>query len=48
MIMLCVNVVQFLDGGKEYQRYGWWPEKAQGKSRDEIIDFSLSAYREEE
>jgi len=37
----------FLDGGKEYQRYGWLPEKVQGRSRDEIIDFSLSEYEEE-
>lgn len=34
----------FIDGGTEYQRYGWWPEKAEGKSRDEIIDLSLSEY----
>ncbi|UJB22697.1 hypothetical protein FGY92_03370 [Staphylococcus hominis] len=38
----------FLDGGKEYQRYEWWPEKVQGKSRDEIIDFSFSEYEEGE
>ncbi|MGX0616702.1 hypothetical protein ACUW6C_001520 [Staphylococcus hominis] len=46
--VMCQCGAIFLDGGKEYQRYGWWPEKAQGKSRDEIIDFSLSEYREEE
>lgn len=38
----------FLDGGKEYQIYGCLSEKVQGRSHDEIIDFSLSEYEDEE
>ncbi|WP_347132534.1 DUF7695 domain-containing protein [Staphylococcus hominis] len=45
--VMCKCGAIFLDDGKEYQRYGWWPEKTQGKSRDEIIDFSLSEYEKE-
>lgn len=45
--VMCKSGAIFLDGGKEYQRYGWWPEKADGKSKDEIIDLSLSKYEEE-
>ncbi|MDG5466640.1 hypothetical protein [Staphylococcus aureus] len=44
---MCKCGAIFLDCVKEYQRYGWWPEKAAGKSRDEIIDFSLSEYTKE-
>lgn len=42
--VMCKCGAIFLDSGTEYQRYGWWPEKVEGKSRDEIIDFSLSEY----
>ncbi|TDL98529.1 hypothetical protein ERX27_03575 [Macrococcus brunensis] len=34
----------FLDGGTEYQRYGLWPEKTNGKPKEKVIDFSLSEY----
>ncbi|HDJ5075824.1 TPA: hypothetical protein PQS58_002000 [Staphylococcus aureus] len=45
--VMCKCGAIFLDGGKKYQRYGWWTEKVQGKSRDEIIDFSLLEYAKE-
>lgn len=46
--VMCKCGAIFLDGGKEYQRYGWWSEKAEVKSRDEIIDFNFSKYVEDE
>ncbi|WP_169710769.1 DUF7695 domain-containing protein [Staphylococcus lutrae] len=29
--VMCKCGAIFLDGGTEYQRYGWWPGKAEGE-----------------
>lgn len=42
----------FVDGGHDYQRYGWRSVENEGQSNgkssvDEFIDFSLSVYAED-
>lgn len=42
----CASI--FIDGGTEYQRYGWGLNQQEGKSeQDDFIDFSYSVYEDD-
>lgn len=34
----------FIDGGTDYQRYGWGMNKGEGEKLEDYIDFSYSVY----
>lgn len=36
----------FIDGGKEYQRYGWGMNQVEGAKLKDYIDFSYSVYED--
>lgn len=36
----------FIDGGRDYQRYGWKNQANQKSKPEDYIDFSYSVYRE--